>query len=62
MIRNALGVQFHPEVTREIIAFWAKDRGAEERDAILKESEEKLQENRVLCDAIIHVFLAGWRW
>jgi GMP synthase-like glutamine amidotransferase len=62
MINNALGVQFHPEVTKEIIAFWAKDLGADESAAILKDSEEKLDENRFLCDAIVHVFLAGWKW
>ncbi|WP_292370596.1 type 1 glutamine amidotransferase [Methanoregula sp. UBA64] len=62
MINNALGVQFHPEVTKEIIAFWAKDLGADERTAILKDSEEKLDENRFLCNAIVHVFLAGWTW
>jgi GMP synthase - Glutamine amidotransferase domain len=62
MLKNALGVQFHPEVTKEIIAFWAKDLGEDERTAILKASEEKLDENRFLCDAIVHVFLAGWKW
>jgi len=62
MLENALGVQFHPEVTKEIIAFWAKDLGADERDAILKKSEENLDGNRILCDAIVRVFLAGWKW
>jgi len=62
MLNNALGVQFHPEVTQEIIAFWAKDLGTDESEAILKDSEEKLAENRILCDAIVHAFLAGWRW
>lgn len=62
MLNNALGVQFHPEVTKEIITFWAKDLGADERDLILKDSEEKLIENRILCDAIVSVFLAGWKW
>ena len=62
MIKNALGVQFHPEVTKEIITFWAKDLGEDERTAILKNGDEKLDENRYLCDAIVHVFLAGWKW
>jgi GMP synthase-like glutamine amidotransferase len=62
LLNNALGVQFHPEVTKEIIAFWAKDLGADERTVMLKDSEEKLAENRILCDAIVHAFLAGWRW
>ena len=61
MLNNALGVQFHPEVTKEIIASWAKDLGADEKAGILKDSEEKLAENRILCDAIVHAFLAGWR-
>ncbi|HVP96577.1 type 1 glutamine amidotransferase [Methanoregula sp.] len=62
MLNNALGVQFHPEVTEEIIASWAKDLCADERAVILNDSEEKLAENRILCDAIVRVFLAGWRW
>ncbi len=62
MLNNALGVQFHPEVTREIIACWAKELGADERDAILKESEKKLDGNRVLCNAIVSVFVSGWKW
>jgi len=62
MLNNALGVQFHPEVTKEIITLWAKDLGTDERTAILKDSDKKLAENRILCDAIIHAFLAGWRW
>jgi len=62
MINNALGVQFHPEVTKEIITYWARDLGADERAAILKDSEKKLDENRILCDAIVQVFLTGWKW
>jgi GMP synthase (glutamine-hydrolysing) len=62
MIENALGVQFHPEVTKEIITFWAKDLSEDERTVILKSAEEKLDENRFLCDAIVHVFLTGWKW
>jgi GMP synthase-like glutamine amidotransferase len=62
MLKKALGVQFHPEVTKEIIDSWANDLGADERALILKDSEEKMAENRFLCDAIIHAFLAGWRW
>jgi len=62
MLNNALGVQFHPEVTHEIIAYWAKDLGADERAAILKESEKKLDGNRILCNAIVSVFVSGWKW
>ena len=61
-LNNAVGVQFHPEVTREIIAFWAKDLCAEEQAALLKASEGKLSENRILCEAIIHAFVSGWKW
>lgn len=62
MLNNAVGVQFHPEVTKEIIAFWAKELGAEEQAALLNASAVKLGENRVLCDAIVRTFLTGWRW
>lgn len=61
-VKNALGVQFHPEVTKEIIAFWAKDLDRDERTQILKDSEEKLVGNRILCDAIVRVFVSGWKW
>ena len=62
MLNNAVGVQFHPEVTKEIITFWAKDLCAEEQAALLKASEGKLGENRILCDALVHAFVSGWRW
>ncbi len=60
-LNNALGVQFHPEVTQEVIASWAKDLSVDERTAILNDSRTKLAENRILCDTIVHAFLADWR-
>lgn len=60
-LNNAIGIQFHPEVTHDIIASWAKDLSAEERTAILEDSRTKLAGNRILCDTIVHAFLAGWR-
>jgi len=62
MLNNALGVQFHPEVTEEIIAFWARDLNEDDRLEIIGESREHLGGNLFLCEAILHAFLAGWKW
>ncbi|MFA5330926.1 MAG: type 1 glutamine amidotransferase [Methanoregula sp.] len=62
LLKNALGVQFHPEVTEEIIAYWARDLNEDDRAVITSESEKNLTGNRFLCDAVIHAFLAGWKF
>lgn len=61
-LNNALGVQFHPEVTEEIVTYWARDLDGEERDIVISESQENLTGNAFLCDAIVHAFLAGWKF
>jgi GMP synthase-like glutamine amidotransferase len=62
LLNNALGVQFHPEVTQEIIGYWAKDLIDDERLAIARDSQEKLAGNQILCEAIVSAFLNRWRW
>jgi len=37
---NAYGIQFHPEVTREIILDWSKESEARERETIMQRFEE----------------------
>ncbi|MEN6395000.1 MAG: type 1 glutamine amidotransferase [Methanoregula sp.] len=61
LLRHALGVQFHPEVTEPMIAFWAKDLNDTKRLAMLEDTIKKTEGNRILCDAIIHAFLADWK-
>jgi GMP synthase-like glutamine amidotransferase len=56
---HTLGVQFHPEVTEAVIAFWVKDLGNHERLAIMKDIATKTDSNRILCDSIMKAFLAG---
>jgi GMP synthase-like glutamine amidotransferase len=61
LLGHALGVQFHPEVTEPVIAFWAKDLGDNERLAMMKDTTTKTDGNRILCDAIVNAFLNGWK-
>ena len=61
LLGHTLGVQFHPEVTEPVIAFWAKDLGDNERLAMMKDTTTKTDGNRVLCDAIVNAFLNDWK-
>jgi len=61
LLGHALGVQFHPEVTEPVIAFWAKDLGDHERLAMMKDTATKTDGNRILCDAIVNAFLNDWK-
>jgi len=61
LLGHALGVQFHPEVTEPMIAFWAKDLNDNERLAMLEDTTTKTGGNRILCDAIINAFLTDWK-
>jgi GMP synthase-like glutamine amidotransferase len=62
MLNNTLGVQFHPEVTGEIIGYWARELGDDERLAITEESFNKLAGNQILCEALVSAFLNSWKW
>lgn len=59
-IGSAVGVQFHPEVTMEIIAKWTKDLPDRKRALILKESAVRLGENKVRCYALVDALVKGW--
>jgi GMP synthase (glutamine-hydrolysing) len=59
-IGSAVGVQFHPEVTIEIIAKWTKDLPDQKRESIIKESTQRLGENKVRCHALMKEFVKGW--
>ena len=57
---SAVGVQFHPEVTDEIVSFWAKDLPPPERDQVISESGKHLGGNRERCCSLIDAFVRGW--
>jgi len=60
LLGHALGVQFHPEVTSPVIAQWAKDIGGAERLMLVRETKERMGENRQICAALMDAFYAGW--
>ena len=57
---SAVGVQFHPEVTRDIIACWTKDLPSPEKNVVREESEFYREINRHQCRSLINLFLRGW--
>ena len=61
IIGSAVGVQFHPEVTKEIISDWTRDLPAREKAQLLKDSAKYLQENTRFCRRLIDAFLRGWK-
>lgn len=58
-----LALQFHPEVSTEIIRRWAQDAGADaekhgvDLEAVYAESEERAESNRERCYALVDAFL-----
>jgi GMP synthase-like glutamine amidotransferase len=57
--RSALGVQFHLEVTREILAVWTAGLDPAARAAIIGEAARALPGSREICGTITRAFLAG---
>lgn len=57
---SAVGVQFHPEVTDEIICCWSKDMLPEKQEKLMVESEYFRETNRMQCRSLINRFLRGW--
>lgn len=58
-IGSATGVQFHPEVTPEIIHDWYIGTGRKEQDEILSQTSRYIHGSNQLCRSIITGFLAG---
>ena len=54
---SALGVQFHIEVTEEMIRKWTADR--DDRAALARDTERYIQGSRQLCSRITEAFLRG---
>ncbi|MDI6718742.1 MAG: type 1 glutamine amidotransferase [Methanomicrobiales archaeon] len=54
---SAIGVQFHMEVTGDLIRRWIRDLKPGERDAILRETERYLQQSQDLCRKFVDAFI-----
>jgi len=58
---KAIAVQFHVEITLELIEKWTSDPKArlseEERKKILEESREKIENHNKLCEKFVDLFL-----
>jgi GMP synthase-like glutamine amidotransferase len=61
IIGSSVGVQFHPEVTVEIITDWARDLPGTEQTQLLKDSARYLPDNTRFCRRLIDAFLRGWK-
>ncbi len=54
---SALGMQFHPEITEEIIRDWSRDFGQMQRERILHETPGYIPESNRLCQRIAEYFI-----
>lgn len=53
----ATGVQFHPEVTEEIINDWLVSAGREERDEFMSQTSRYIRGSNQICRSIVNGFL-----
>jgi GMP synthase - Glutamine amidotransferase domain len=60
--RSALGVQFHPEVTGEIITRWTEKLDPGTRGIIKKASPGYLENSTALCRRVTSAFLSGGKF
>jgi GMP synthase (glutamine-hydrolysing) len=58
-IGSAMGVQFHPEVTGEIIHDWVITAGRKEQDEIMLQTSRHINGSNQICRSIITRFLEG---
>jgi|Deesub1362A_J573_1020465.scaffolds.fasta_scaffold01310_15 GMP synthase-like glutamine amidotransferase len=59
-IGNAIALQFHPEVTREMIKDWISDEEClteDEKKRILKDTEKYIKESQKICRRLMNNFL-----
>ena len=57
---SAVGVQFHPEVTMEIISRWSEELNPDERRQLMEDSERKIGGSNEQCRILMKNFLHGW--
>jgi GMP synthase-like glutamine amidotransferase len=58
-LKSATGLQFHLEMTAELIVDWTKDLRSSRREKILRDSEQYLAASNVLCRSVAEEFLFG---
>jgi len=58
-VGSATGVQFHPEVTQEIIHDWLISVEPQKRDEIMSQTPRYILESNQICRSIFTGFLAG---
>lgn len=58
-IGSALGLQFHIELTLEMIRDWISDRPSHEQSAILAQSSQYLPESQRICRSVADRFLSA---
>lgn len=59
--RSAVGLQFHLELTKDIILEWITGMNEDEQAVIVGDSEHYLTESNRLCRGILREFLAGFQ-
>jgi GMP synthase (glutamine-hydrolysing) len=57
---SAVGVQFHPEVTGQVISCGSKDLRANTKRTLMQDTEKYRDMNRQHCRTLIDQFLWGW--
>jgi len=57
---SAVGVQFHPEVTMQIISRWSEELNPDERKQMLEDSELQICRSKEQCRILMKKFLHGW--
>jgi len=56
-MHNALGLQFHLEMTRGLVNLWTRDMDIAKRETILQETQKNLQQSSTLCRIIANHFI-----
>lgn len=61
---RSMGVQFHPEATESIVAFWSSGEGADElakanidREALMAKTREAVADSAKRCDQLVEWFV-----
>lgn len=56
--RNALALQFHPEMTPDLIGAWCRDLRSEKQEKILQDSKQNLPDCNHLCRNLLQRFMS----
>ncbi len=57
VLESALGMQFHPEITEEILHDWSRDFSQSQRERVLHETPGYIPESNRLCNRIAEYFI-----